>query len=114
MTAKPDPKLAGLLQIATVLADRACQDLARATRDCAALEVRLDTLSQMTAQAVSVAPDLAEEAIVAKWQRARNDRRADLLQHLAIAQAKRLEKQAYARQAEGRRQALESLVTQAS
>ncbi len=114
MTKPADPRLAGLTQIATLLSDQACADLAQATAVCHDIDLDLKALTAQAAAMRENAGDLADGAVLAYALRANHARRATLLQKLARAQARRLDLLRQAQSAEGRRQALESLNGHAS
>jgi hypothetical protein len=109
-----DPKLIGLLQIAEVLADRACMELSAATKACSDLEAELQKLKDAHASTLAAPVDPANGAILANLQKHQSLRRIALMQKLAAKQAVRLEKLRLAQQAEGRRQALQELISHAS
>ena len=111
---KIDQRLVKLSRIASLLADRACQELAEATEACQIIEAELAEMADAQAQMLSRPTTVQDGAVIAGLQALHHRRRMRLLQQLAAKQAVRLEKLTLAQKAEGRRQALDQLHDQAS
>jgi hypothetical protein len=112
MTGQKHVELRALLDVATLIANRAIADLAEAQSMYADIENRLGALAQSITNQPLVGFD--DAVVHTRWLSVCQDKRAQLLEDLSDAHSVRKPLLAIARKAEGKRQALQELFDQVS